>query len=93
MTQRYYWENTETGEKDYASPVEMHKKYKLCKPCMKALAKGFSKKKHYKNWIVTGKGTEKQLQKYLVFLTTFLHNLFIVIIENMQADSCFSDKL
>ncbi len=59
MTQRYYWENTETGEKDYASPVEMHKKYKLCKPCMKALAKGFSKKKHYKNWIVTGKGTEK----------------------------------
>jgi len=59
MTQRYYWRNTETEQEEYASPVEMHKKYKLCKPCMKALAKGFTKKKHHRNWIVTGKGTEK----------------------------------
>ena len=52
MTKRYNWINTETGLTEYASPVELTKKYQLCKPCMKALAKGFSRKKHYKNWRV-----------------------------------------
>lgn len=52
MTKRYNWLNTETGQKEFASPVELTKKYKLCKPCMKALAKGFSKKKHHRHWIV-----------------------------------------